>query len=66
MLSHAYYDCNTQINPGEGENHTIVPRFVTSIVGRFSVSFVSYTYETKKIENQPKLKFNLVVMGFQM
>ena len=25
-------DCNTQINIGEGETHTSVPRFVTSIV----------------------------------
>lgn len=25
-------DCNTQINIGEGENHTSVSRFVTSIV----------------------------------
>ena len=34
-------DCNTQINIGEGENHTSVSRFVTSIVAWFSISFVS-------------------------
>ena len=34
-------DCNTQINIGEGENHTSVSRFVTSIVGWFAIWFVS-------------------------
>ena len=31
ILEH-WDDCNTQINIGEGETHTSVPRFVTSIV----------------------------------
>ena len=42
MLSHAYVgaenDCNTQINIGEGENHTSVSRFVTSIVGYYRLN----------------------------
>ena len=40
ILEH-WDDCNTQINIGEGENHTRVSRFVTSIVSWFSISFVS-------------------------
>ena len=38
VLSHAYFgareDCNTQINFGEGEMHTSVSRFLTSIVAQ--------------------------------
>ena len=35
-------DCNTQINIGEGENHTSVLRFVTSIVGFNSTVTLRY------------------------
>ena len=40
ILEH-WDDSNTQINIGEGENHTSVSRFVTSIVGWFAICFVS-------------------------
>ena len=40
ILEH-WDDCNTQINIEEGESHTSVSRFVTSIVGWFALCFVS-------------------------
>ena len=40
ILEH-WDDGNTQINIGEGETHTSVSRFLTSILGSFSISFVS-------------------------
>ena len=41
-------DCNTQINIGEGENHTSVSRFVTSIVAPKRSSFYSPQSHTRR------------------
>ena len=41
ILEH-WDDCNTQINIGEGENHTSVSRFVTSIVAHWLIDLTGW------------------------